>query len=231
MSPEFELITHVLCPYVQRSVIVLHEKQIPYRRTDIDLVDKPDWFRQISPLGKVPVLVVGARQSLFESAVICEYLNEVTPGSLHPEDPLERADHRAWIEFGSGLLSSIAQLYNAPTQERFSAELTMLRKRLLQLDERLGNGPYFSGDNFRIIDAVYGPIFRYFDVFDSVIGLDLSREAGNVQRWRGHLRSRESIRQAVTVDYPERLLAYIQNRGSYMATLVTGVAANNEKRA
>ncbi len=66
MSPEFELITHVLCPYVQRSVIVLHEKQIPYRRTDIDLADKPDWFRQISPLGKVPVLVVGARQSLFD---------------------------------------------------------------------------------------------------------------------------------------------------------------------
>lgn len=224
MSPEFELITHVLCPYVQRSVIVLHEKQIPYRRTDIDLVDKPDWFRQISPLGKVPVLVVGARQSLFESAVICEYLNEVTPGSLHPDDPLERADHRAWIEFGSGLLNSIAQLYNAPTQERFGAALAMLRKGLLQLDERLGNGPYFSGHNFRIIDAVYGPIFRYFDVFDSVIGLDLSREAGNVQRWQGHLRSRESIRQAVTVDYPERLLAYIQNRGSYMSTLVTGVA-------
>lgn len=91
-----ELITHVLCPYVQRSVIVLREKNIPYRRTDIDLADKPDWFREISPLGKVPILVTGERRSLFESAVICEYLNDITPGSLHPEDALERAEHRAW---------------------------------------------------------------------------------------------------------------------------------------
>lgn len=224
MTSKFELITHVLCPYVQRSVIVLQEKGIPYRRTDIDLANKPDWFRDISPLGKVPVLVVGKGQSLFESAVICEYLDEVTPGSLHPDDPFERADHRAWIEFGSGLLNGIAQLYNAPTREALTANSAMLRERLLQLDERLDNGPYFSGDRFRIIDAVYGPIFRYFDVLESV--MDLSREAEKVQRWRGHLRSRESVRQAVTVDYPERLLTFIRNRESYMSTLVADIRAN-----
>lgn len=226
MTSEFELITHVLCPYVQRSVIVLQEKDIPYRRTDIDLANKPDWFRRISPLGKVPVLVIGEHRSLFESAVICEYLDEVTPGSLHPDGPFERADHRAWIEFGSGLLNGIAQLYNAPTREAFTATSAMLRERLLQLDERLDNGPFFSGDRFRIIDAVYGPIFRYFDVLDSVMDLDLSREAEKVQRWHSHLRSRESVRQAVTVDYPERLLTFIQNRGSYMSTLIAGIKGN-----
>ena len=50
------LISHVLCPYVQRAVIVLTEKRIPFRRVDIDLADKPEWFRAISPLGKVPLL-------------------------------------------------------------------------------------------------------------------------------------------------------------------------------
>lgn len=90
--PEFHLITHILCPYVQRSVIVLLEKGIPYQRTDIDLGNKPDWFARLSPLGKVPVLVTdqGSTKTLFESAVICEYLDEVTPGSLHPETPWKK---------------------------------------------------------------------------------------------------------------------------------------------
>jgi len=220
MTHEFELISHVLCPYVQRSVIVLQEKNIPYHRTDIDLAAKPDWFMKISPLGKVPVLVADQGRSLFESAVICEYLNEVTPGSLHPEDAFERAEHRAWIEFGSGLLNSIAQLYNAPTKRAFDAMLDTLRARFKQLDARLGSGPYFSGERFRIIDAVYGPIFRYFDVFESLVQ-DIFQGLRNVQVWRDNLRERESVRLAVSSDYRERLLEFIRNRGSYMSTLVT----------
>ena len=58
-------------------------------------------------MGKVPVLIVDENKVLFESAVICEYLNEITFGSLHSKDPLEKARHRAWIEFGSGILGSI----------------------------------------------------------------------------------------------------------------------------
>lgn len=160
------------------------------------------------------MLVVGKRQSVFESAVICEYLNEVTPGSLHPEDPLERADHRAWIEFGSGLLSGIAQLYNAPTQEEFDTSRKMLRARFGQLEKRLGSGPYFAGENFYIIDAVYGPIFRYFDVFESVMDLGILEDVEKVHMWRGHLRARESVRKAVTFDYTDRLLAFVRKRGS-----------------
>ncbi len=228
MTHQFELITHVLCPYVQRSVIVLQEKRIPYRRTDIDLANKPEWFKEISPLGKVPILVTGQKQSLFESAVICEYLNEVTPGSLHPKDALERAEHRAWIEFGSGLLNHIAQLYNAPTAEAYDATRHTLRTRFQQLETRLGSGPYFSGERFRIIDAVYGPIFRYFDVLEPVVELDIFQSLTKVQAWREQLWQRESVRQAVTHDYPERLLAFIRDRRSYLSSLVELAVVHNE---
>ena len=73
---------------------------MPFERIDIDLANKPDWFLKISPLGKTPVLVVGDK-AIFESAVILEYLEETQPKPLHPADPLDRAEHRAWIEFGS----------------------------------------------------------------------------------------------------------------------------------
>src|SRR5690242_140373 len=100
------LISHVLCPYVQRAVIALSEKQVAYERIDIDLKAKPDWFLALSPLGKTPVLQADGR-AIFESAVICEYLEDTLPPALHPGDPLERARHRAWIEFASATLNAI----------------------------------------------------------------------------------------------------------------------------
>ena len=85
-----KLISHKLCPYVQRAVIALTEKGVPFERIDIDLANKPDWFLKISPLGKTPVLVVGDH-AIFESAVILEYLEE-TQG--HPLASCRRARAR-----------------------------------------------------------------------------------------------------------------------------------------
>ena len=98
------LISHPLCPYVQRAVIALSEKRAPYERVDIDLRNKPQWFLDISPLGKTPVLKTGGA-AIFESAVICEYLEDTLAPALHPADPLARAQHRAWIEFASATLN------------------------------------------------------------------------------------------------------------------------------
>src|SRR6266567_7178425 len=121
MAARLKLISHKLCPYVQRAVIALTEKGVAFERIDIDLADKPDWFLKISPLGKTPVLVVGDR-AIFESAVILEYLEETQAKPLHPADPLRRADHRAWIEYGSAVLNDIAGLYAAPDEATFRAK-------------------------------------------------------------------------------------------------------------
>src|SRR5947209_181556 len=111
MAPKLTLISHKLCPYVQRAVIALTEKGVPFERIDIDLANKPDWFLKISPLGKVPVLLVrtdDGEAALFESNVICEYIEETQAGSkLHPPDALKRAQHRAWMEFGSTILGEL----------------------------------------------------------------------------------------------------------------------------
>ena len=56
MAARLKLISHKLCPYVQRAVIALSEKGVAFERIDIDLANKPDWFLAISPLGKTPVL-------------------------------------------------------------------------------------------------------------------------------------------------------------------------------
>src|SRR4051812_45459026 len=95
MTMPLTLISHHLCPYVQRVAIVLQEKGLSFERIDIDLADKPDWFLRVSPLGKTPVLLVDG-EAIFESAVICEYLDDSVAPRLHPTPVLARARHRGW---------------------------------------------------------------------------------------------------------------------------------------
>src|SRR5229473_6537455 len=141
MAAPLKLISHKLCPYVQRAVIALTEKGVAFERVDINLADKPDWFVAISPLGKTPVLQVGD-VPIFESAVILEYLEETEPKPLHPADPLTRAEHRAWIEFGSRVLSDIAGFYTAPDEAAFKARTSQLEQRFARLEARIKASPW-----------------------------------------------------------------------------------------
>ena len=217
----FNLISHVLCPYVQRSIITLKEKNIPFTRTDIDLANKPAWFKQKSPMGKVPILIVDDNRALFESSVICEYLDEVTADSLHPRDSFEKANHRALIELGSAILNNIASLYNAKEKARFQNIHTEIQGKFQFLEKELSGIPFFSGDKFHLIDAVYSPIFRYFEVFDSFTELNTFAHLPKCQLWRKALSQRKSVKQAVSEDYPALLVQFLINRDSYISQLIS----------
>jgi len=141
VSAPLVLVSHVLCPYVQRAAIVLAEKGVLFERRDIDLANKPDWFLKVSPPGKTPVLLVGD-EAIFESAVICEYLEETALPRLHPANALLRAQHRSWMEFGSALLNAIAAFYNASDETALLERAADIRARLVQLEAALGKGPF-----------------------------------------------------------------------------------------
>src|SRR5215468_5825665 len=113
MTQPLTLVSHHLCPYVQRALIALGEKGVAFDRVDVDLANKPAWFAALSPLGKTPVLKVGSTP-IFESAVILEYLEDTQPPPLHPADPLRRAQHRAMIEYAASVLNDIWGFYSAP---------------------------------------------------------------------------------------------------------------------
>lgn len=220
----FKLVSHPLCPYVQRAVIALEEKGVSYERIDIDLGAKPAWFEAISPLGKTPVLLAG-EESLFESAVICDYLDDTLPPRLHPLDALARARHRGWIEYASALLNTIGSLYSAQDQAGFDAALGLLRARFAYLETVLGEGPYFGGADFSLVDAAFGPVFRYLDLFDEYGVHAVPRELHRVRAWRLALAARPSVKSAVAADYPQRLHAFILKRGGVLARVLVGGTA------
>jgi glutathione S-transferase len=212
------LVSHYLCPYVQRAAISLAEKAVPFDRIYVDLADKPAWFLELSPLGKTPVLKVDDR-AIFESAVILEYLEETRPHPLHPADPLKRAEHRAWIEFGSAALSDIAGLYSAKDPTAFASKSEALAAKFARLESCLGPGPWFDGD-FSLVDAVFGPVFRYFDVFDRIDDFGILAGKPKISAWRKALAKRPSIRHAVGADYASRLEKFLVARHSHLSTLM-----------
>lgn len=217
MAETLTLVSHALCPYVQRAAIVLLEKGAPFERRWVDLADKPDWFHAISPLGKTPVLLVGG-QPVFESAVICEYLDETLAPRLHPQDALLRAQHRAWMEFGSSVLNTLWAFYTAADAQALQAQREVLLKRFAQLEAVLdATGPWFAGDRFTIVDAVFAPVFRYFDAFEAAGEGGFFDATPRVRAWRAELAQRPSVVEAAHPDYVPRLRAFLLERGSELS--------------
>jgi glutathione S-transferase len=196
--PAYELVSHHLCPYVQRAAIVLLEKGVPFKRTLIDLDNKPDWFKAISPLGKVPLLRVtlddGETVVLFESSVICEYLEDTLPNPLHP----------------------------ATDEASASAKAAALKLKFERVERALGESPFFAGEKFSVVDAVFAPVFRYFDVFDALTDHGIFATTPEVRAWRAALAARGSVRAAVDADYPERLRDFLDKRAAWIGRSIAG---------
>ncbi len=214
----FELVSHTLCPYVQRVAIALTERDVAFKRIYIKLEDKPAWFLALSPTGKVPLLRVD-QDVLFESVPILEYLEDTSDSKLHPASTIQRARHRAWIEFGSGILDNIAGLYNAPNETVFNDRKDGLRKKFERLEDHLTEGPYFDRGQFSLVDAVFGPIFRYWEVFDAIHDFVMFHGLPKIAKWRVALAHRPSIRSAVEPEYASSLLDFLAAKQSYLGEL------------
>ena len=218
MDEPITLVSHALCPYVQRIAIALAEKNVAHDRVTVDLSSKPDWFLALSPLGRTPVLKVG-EAALFESGAILEYLEDTLPNPLHPADPVERARHRAWIGFGSECLNDIAGFYSAPDRRTLELKAAALHARFRLLDGHIGLGPWFAGSQFSLVDAVFAPVFRYFVTFDRIGDFGIFDGLFSLSGWRGALATRPSVRNAATFDYDKLLSDFIRRKGGALSQM------------
>jgi glutathione S-transferase len=214
--PRLKLVSFSLCPYVQRSRIALLEKNIAHEIVYIDLNAPPDWFFDISPLEKVPVLLADDRP-IFESMAICEYLDEITPGSLYPEDAYTRAQNRAWIEFGNDILNHSYTLYTSNDELKFKQTLAVLADRFDILEEELAQQPYFNGETFSLVDAVYAPIFRAYEVINNFYEFDFLEDIPAVLRWWQALLQRPSVQQSVPATFVTEMTAYLKRQDSILS--------------
>ncbi|SIT72191.1 glutathione S-transferase [Ectothiorhodosinus mongolicus] len=212
---QLRLISFEICPFVQRSIITLRHKGAEFSLELIDLENPPAWFLKVSPLGKVPALEVDGKTWLFESAVINEFLDEITEPCLMPADALERARHRAWIAFGSECIFSQYDLMTAKTQEDFERHLAVITRQLQQLEDQLGDGPYFAGSTLSLVDAAIAPLLMRYQLMNEWHLLYEADEYPKLAAWTQSLLARDDVTKSVPDDFPAQLRAYLIKQGGY----------------
>lgn len=202
--PQYRLVSFNVCPFVQRSAIALHEKGVEFDITFIDLANKPDWFLKLSPLGKVPLLEITDGDQvdvLFESAAILEYIDEVTSPRLHPEDPVERARHRALIQIGSGLAAPGWLMYTVATEEQSRAQVAKARKILQIFEDRIGEGPFWGGERFTQVDASMTPFLQRMSWCEDIEpSLNIFDGLPKVAAWTKTLLARPAVKASLLPD-------------------------------
>lgn len=209
-----ELISFKTCPFVQRAAITLGYKKVDHKITHIDLADPPDWFLEISPLGKVPVLKIDG-EILFESAVINEYLDEITGGELQPDNPLDRAKNRAWIEFASNMLGHTYMLQTVTEKERYEKHRNILISHLHRIEKRLGDGPWFNGAQFTLADTAFAPFYMHDSLLDYRISLIDPVKMPKVDAWSKRLLALPAVKNSVVPEFETLFLSWLEKTNGY----------------
>lgn len=213
---KLEVVSAVLCPFVQRSIITLRYKEADFKITHIDLKNKPSWFSDISPLGKVPILRVNDQITIFESAVINEFVDETIGAPIMPQDPIQRALDRGWIQFGAELFGLHYMMTLEQNPVELEAKIAKLFLELSKLEKTVSQGPYFHGDTFSLIDTSWAPLFmRLF------LSRTLAKDARwaaipKVHKWGLELVKIPAVQQSVVSDFSEQFLAYCAENKSLL---------------
>ena len=204
---------------MQRAVIAMRAKEVEFEVTYVNLLDKPDWFLEISPHGKVPVLKVDD-EILFESNAIAEYLDETVEPRLHPEDAIKRARNRAWTDFVPDFSAALNKIGYAKTKEAVEDGLAAAPKAISRLEgalakERSNEGPYFNGDNLCLVDAAYAPFLQRFAIVEDILNTGLLNDYPLVQAWSDALLANNTVTGAVPDNFPEEFKGNHQRRDTY----------------
>ena len=204
-------------------MIVLRAKDIRFEVTYIDLRDKPGWFLEISPHGKVPVLSVGGKP-LFESNAIAEFLDEMVPPRLHPDDPFKRARNRAWTDFVPDFSAGIGRVYYARDEEALAGGIEVARGRLARLEEALakerGNdGPYFNGAELCLVDAAYAPFLQRYALVEARLGCGILNEFPLLRTWSDALLADARVKGSVAPSFEREFITALHRRGAMSAAL------------
>ncbi|XP_066457783.1 glutathione S-transferase omega-1-like [Eleutherodactylus coqui] len=164
------------CPYALRARLVLVAKEIRHEVININLLSKPEWFLEKSPQGSVPSLETPDGRIIYDSIVVCDYLDEAFPGKkLTPEDPYEKAQQKMLLKCVNKVASILQQIFSANKNNLDTTELkTQFFEEFKKLEEGLAkkNTPYFGGESVSMIDYMIWPFFERLVTFDVLEFLD-----------------------------------------------------------
>jgi glutathione S-transferase len=169
-----KLIGSISSPYVRKVRIVMAEKKLDYEFVMEDVWAADSTMSQSNPLGKVPCLVMEGGEALFDSRVIVEYLDTLSPvGKLIPAVGRERAEVKTWEALADGVLDASilarleatwpGRLKGQRSQAWIDRQLAKVHASLKAMSQGLGEKPYCAGIYLSLADIAVGCALGYLD--------------------------------------------------------------------
>ena len=188
-----------VCPFVHRTRLVLAEKGLEHELVEIDTENKPEWFLELSPNGKVPLLKHG-QAMLYESLVINEYLEDCFPApALRPTEPLLCAQMRLWIDFcATKFVPAWAALMKAENEEQQRLHSEQLQNHLLFMEAEATahfdeGQPYWCGAELSLADVAFFPFFERMPVLEYYYKFQIPQACARLKRWWKVMEERPSV--------------------------------------
>ncbi|HVZ00747.1 MAG TPA: glutathione S-transferase family protein [Dongiaceae bacterium] len=226
--PGYRLVSFKGCPWVQRVAIVLREKAIDFEFQHIEPGNRPDWFRSISPHNKVPVLRIDDTTALFESGAICEYLDETHAPRLHPNDPIERAVNRAWIEYMPTFMNVVSAHAYAMSEADYVKAAAQIPAAFEKLEQALGTqhaksgdgGPFFNGARYSLVDASYAPFLQRHLFLERIRKLGHIDGFPRVRAWAEAIVARRTTHSFPPAEYEAMYRDTVRRRAAWISQFV-----------
>jgi glutathione S-transferase len=214
MDSSLKFYDAVVCPFAQRTRILLRLKNIQPERIEIDLTrDSEPWYLEMNPEGTVPTIVHGGKV-IYESAIVNEYLDEVfSQTRAFPEDPFQKAVSRILIDYcNRTFIPPMYELLMNQDRARDEELKSAVLDTLKYLNDRLmkwnPNGTYVW-DRFGMADIAYAPFFKRYCLNEHYRGFKIpnSPEFARVLKWKNALMTHELV-EATSMSDQEYIDAY-----------------------
>lgn len=214
---KLELISFKLCPFTQQTVIALKLQKLDFKMTYINPMDPPAWFKGMSPTEQVPILKVD-NQVIFESSVINEFINEISRISLHPNDPLKKAQNRAWIAFSATLFEDLFSLITGDEKTFNTAKIALFAK-LDKVEAVKSGNVFFNGDSVNMVDVAFAPIFMRLDWINEFTSGALSiKQFPHLSAWSAAILTLDAVKKSVAEGLDDVYYSNIEGRSGYLST-------------
>jgi glutathione S-transferase len=196
-----KLIGALTSPYVRKVRIVMAEKRLDYQ-FELEDVWNRDTIMKSNPLGKVPCLVMEGGEAVFDSRVIVEYVDTLSPvGKLIPDRGRERTEVRTWEALADGVLDAailarLEQTWAGRNEAQRSAawisrQMDKVHASLAAMSQGLGEKPFCAGTHFSLADIATGCALGYLDF--RFPHIDWRAQYPNLQRLDVKLAQRQSF--------------------------------------
>ncbi len=118
------------------------------------------------------------------------------------------------------ILADIWVIETTPDAAAFAAKRALVAEKFARLEAALGESPFFAGSRFSLVDCVFAPVFRYFDVFERFTDLGVFDDLPKLSAWRKALAARPTVRAAAPANCAALLEAFLRNQRGVLAGLM-----------